>query len=147
MYINYIVGINETLDNIASKFNVSTQNIINANKLTNPNIAPGSKIMIPLTNNNYNYYQVKNGESLYDVSRKTTTNLELLAEVNGLLTYDYLYPGQILMIPKKNIKFYKTKQGDTIDMIAKQYGTKISNIISNNQNIYLMEEQLIAIKD
>ena len=147
MYINYIVGINETLDNIASKFNVSTQNIINANKLTNPNIAPGSKIMIPLTNNNYNYYQVKNGESLYDVSRKTTTNLELLAEVNGLLTYDYLYPGQILMIPKKNIKFYKTKQGDTIDMIAKQYGTKISNIISNNPNIYLMEEQLIAIKD
>lgn len=147
MYINYIVGMNETLDNIASKFNVSTQDIINANKLTNPNIAPGSKIVIPLVNSNYNYYQVKNGESLYDVSRKTTTNLELLAEVNGLLTYDYLYPGQILMIPKKNIKFYKTIQGDTIDKIAKQYGTKISNIISNNPNIYLMEEQLIAIKD
>ncbi len=147
MYINYVVGVNEDLNQIASKFNIPVQNIINTNKLVNGILNPGSKIVIPITNDNYNYYQVKDGETLYDISRKTFTNLELLAEINGLLTYDYLYPGQILMIPKKNIKFYKTKQGDTLAEIAKKYKTKISSIVSSNPNIYVMEEQLLAIKD
>ena len=147
MYINYIVGINDNLSSIASKFNIPVQKIIEANKLSSNNITPGLKLIIPIANNNYNYYQVKNGETLYDVSKKTMTNLELLAEINGLLTYDYLYPGQILMIPKKNIKFYKTRQGDTLDSIAKQYGTNVSSIVLSNPNIYVMEEQLIAIKD
>ena len=64
-------------------------------------------------NNPFYYtYEIKNGDSLYQISKKYDVNTKLLAELNGLNLDDYIYPGQIILVPKKDVSYYITKDID-----------------------------------
>ena len=73
-------------------------------------------------------------------------NTKLLAELNGLNLDDYIYPGQTLLIPKKNVSYYITKDGDTLDTVSGIFNVNIDNIIKDNKTIYLKEGQMIYLK-
>ena len=147
MFITYFVGNGETIDDISRKFNVSSESILKANNLKSNNLVNIKQLKIPVKNPNFNYYQTRSGDTLYEIARKNNVDLELLALVNGLLSYDYLYPGQIIMVPKKDVKFYMTKANDTLQDISYKTKNNIQNIIMMNPNLYLLEEQLIAYRD
>lgn len=94
----------------------------------------------------YTIYKIKKGDSLYQTSKAFNVNTKLLAELNGLEIDDYIYPDQMLLIPKKDVSYYITKDGDTLDIVSKIFDTSVENIILSNKTIYLMPEQMIYYK-
>ena len=130
----YIVKQNEQLSDIAGKFGISVEDILKVNNYNLTNLKPGDKINVPIrVNENFDSYVVKKGDTLYKI-----------AEVNGIKTYDYLYPDQILIIPRSNVEVYVTQLGDTLDAVAIKLGSSKETLIEENKTIYLLPEQLIV---
>lgn len=143
MFDTYIVDEEDTLDSIASKFNTST-NII---KAINNNIIPGNPILIPrISNNTFDYYKIKKGDTLYKIATDNNISPNLLAELNGLNIDDYIYPNQVLLIPKPGTILYFTAPGDTLLELANGLNVDIMDLINQNSKIYLQPEQLIIYK-
>ena len=67
----------------------------------------------------------------------------MLAELNGLDLDDYIYPGQMILIPKKEISYYITKEGDTIKTVSQIFDTSEYNLLDENQTLYLQSGQMI----
>lgn len=94
----------------------------------------------------YSFYDIKKGDTLYKISKDFNVNTKLLAELNGLNLEDYIYPGQTLLIPKKEVSYYITKDGDTLYTVANVFGVKDSDIINQNKTVYLLPGQMIYFK-
>lgn len=91
----------------------------------------------------YSYYEIKKGDTLYQISKEFNVNTKLLSELNGLKLDDYIYPGQTILIPKKNVSYYITKDGDTLYNVANIFGVESDDIVKQNKTIYLLPEQMI----
>ena len=145
MYDTYIIKENDTLDSIEKKFNTTKKILDSINN--NLVITPGNSILVPTINNEYfDYYTITNGDTLYKIASNNNISPKLLAQLNGLNETDYIYPNQILLVPKGGTIMYITASGDTLNEIAA--GLKIDpvKLISQNPNIYLQSEQLIVSK-
>lgn len=94
----------------------------------------------------YTYYTVNEGDTLYEISRKFNVNPKLVAELNGLDVNEYIYPKQVLIIPKKGIQYYITKDNDTLKTVSNIFNAKESDIVSENKSIYLLPGQMIFYK-
>jgi len=149
MISTYIVQEGEQIGNIARKFGVSIEDIIRVNNFDQgQNLTVGQTINIPVKQNTkLKFYQVKKGDTLYQIAGVHGTTAELLAEVNGLKTYDYLHPGQIILVPDEGYKLYITKLGDTIQNLAVNKNTSIQSIIDDNKSIYLLPDQLLVYRE
>ena len=99
------------------------------------------------SNNFFDTYIVKEGNTLYDIAKENNVDVSMLAEINGIMSYDYLYPNQKIMIPKNDVVLYITKQGDTLQDFVKKTGKNIDEIIKSNSSIYLLPEQLMIYKE
>lgn len=95
----------------------------------------------------FDYYTIKKGDSLYQIARENNVNPALLAALNGLNQNDYIYPNQIIMIPKPDYSYYITKDGDTLNTVANTFNCTINDLIQYNQTIYLRDGQLIVNKN
>lgn len=166
----YIVEPGDNIIGIANKLNVSVSDLVKENNLDNMYyLVPGLELVIPMVNgtnnNNYNnmnnsnnmnsdtngndyfeYYTVQKGDSLYQIGLKYNLTPQEIANLNGLELNEYIFPGQRLMLPKKGVKMYITKDGDTLSNIANSLGLTQEEIINTNRNIYLLPEQLIVYK-
>jgi len=100
-----------------------------------------------LENEYYEYYTIKSGDNLYQIARKYNINPELLSSLNGLNMNDYIYPGQMIMIPKSGYSYYLTKEGDTIDTVANTFGISVDDLLKNNNVLYLLDGQLLVKKN
>lgn len=98
------------------------------------------------TNKYFDYYKIKKGDNLYQIGKTYNINPALIAILNGLELNDYIYPNEIIMVPKEGYSYYITKAGDTLNLVANTFNTSISNILKNNETIYLQEGQLIVNK-
>lgn len=98
------------------------------------------------SNEYFDYYTIQKGDNLYQIAKKYDVNPDLLAVLNGLDTNDYIYPNQIIMIPKKEYSYYITKEGDTLSTVASTFNTTVSNLLKYNPTIYLRESQLMVNK-
>jgi len=100
-----------------------------------------------IMNNNdspfYTTYEIQKGDTLYQISKKYNVNTKLLAELNGLKLEDYIYPGQVILIPRKNVSYYITKEGDTIKTVSEIFNVKEEELINQDKTIYLSEGQMI----
>ena len=94
----------------------------------------------------YNVYEIKKGDTLYQISKEYNVNTKLLAELNGLNLDDYIYPGQTILVPKKNVSYYITKEGDTLDTVSNIFDVSEKDILDDNETIYLKEGQMIYYK-
>jgi len=47
------------------------------------------------------YYEVKRGDTLYEIAKKNGTTVDELVKLNGLKDKKYIYPGQKLLLPGK----------------------------------------------
>ena len=145
----YIVKQGDTLENIASLYNVSVNDIIKANNLKMPfNLEPGTALNIPLgVTNIFDYYTILKGDTLYSVAKKNNVTVNILSAINGLDPREYIYPGQTILVPKKGVSVYITTMGDTIQNIARYFNTTVANLSYNNNNIYLLPDQLIVYRN
>ncbi len=145
MYSLYIVQEGDTLDSIARKTGVSSNVIANINSLE-PLYTPqaGDKLVIPIQNTSiFERYEIKKGDSLYKIAQLYNTTVDTLAKINGLSSDDYIYPGNILLVPRKGIKIYVTEEGDTISKISKKVNVPAGQLLNQNPNVTLAEDQMI----
>jgi LysM repeat protein len=71
----------------------------------------------------------------------------MLILINGLNKDDYIYPGQKLMIPQDGLNIYVTKQGDTLESVARNFGVDFNVLGKENNRIFLVEDQLLTHKN
>ena len=144
----YIVREGDTLESIARYFNIPATEIIKANSLEEPYILKvNDSLSIPTSVSNiFNYYTIKNGDTLYKIASDNNISVNNLAEINGLDVDEYIYPGQTLLIPKEGIITYITEMGDTISSVSRFFNTTPQELMYNNNNIYLLPEQLIVFR-
>lgn len=50
------------------------------------------------------------------------------------------------MIPKTNVKYYITKDKDTLMNVSANLGANIANVLSQNNPIYLEKDQLLVFR-
>lgn len=145
MYNVYKVLENETLEDIARKFYTTVENLQNINDMGNSSLRAIEEIIVPETSKKYfEYYRVQKGDSIYAIARKYNINPELLATLNGLNNSDYIYPNQVILIPKANYSYYVTKEGDTLDSVANILGVSRDKFLNENNIVYLLEGQLLV---
>lgn len=161
----YIVQKGDTLYSISKNNNVSIEDLIKANNLTNNILTIGQELYIPQsneTNNNGNYdyptdstddfsiYEVQKGDSLWIISRKYNITVPDLLEINNLTNLT-LQIGQKLLVPNENNSndFYTVEKGDTIWSIAKKFNLTPDELKENNNldsNLLSVGQQLIITK-
>lgn len=145
MYSVYKVLNGEPLESVASKFGTSVRELEMLNGLEERLLRATNEIIVPETSKKYfEYYRVQKGDSIYGISRKYNINPELLASLNGLNFSDYIYPDQLIMIPKANYSYYITKEGDTLDSVANVLGVSRDKLLKENDIIYLLEGQMLV---
>ena len=147
MYDIYTVNNNETITSIATKLNINP-NLLSSINNNVVSLTPGMTLLIPKKNNDYfDYYKVTKGDTLFNVARKYNVNVNMLSMLNGLDNEDYIYPNQVIMIPKENVRIYITAEGDTLQNIIKGINADTNKFLMENNNLYLLPEQLIIYKN
>ena len=109
--------------------------------------AIASYIGVPYISNSGNYYTVQKGDNLYKIAKIYNINENLLAELNGLNKADYIYPNQVIVVPKPGVNVYITKDGDTLMGVVKGIKANINVLLSENPNIFLQSDQIIIYKE
>lgn len=99
------------------------------------------------TNPYYSLYTIQKGDTLNAIARKYDTNPRLLAELNGLKLEDYIYPGDTIKIPKKDVLYYITKENDTLKEVSNIFKKNQLDLVSQNETLYLLPGQMIFYKE
>ncbi len=101
----YVVQPDDTLGSIAARFNVSINDLMAANNLSDPNVLDvGQQLVIPglegitgvLDTEVINF-----GDSLHSLLRRTQIPLSLLQRLNHVVSPTELYVGASLIVPKQ----------------------------------------------
>ena len=141
----YIVKSGDTLYGIASKYNISVDNLKKANNLASNILQVGQKLIIPNNEISDDIYVVQKGDSLYKIANKFGVSVSELKEYNSLKS-DILSIGQVLKIPKDEI-IYVVKSGDTLYSIAQKNNTSVQKLKDANNlstNILSIGQKLIV---
>ncbi len=94
--IKYIVRKGETINQIASKFNISTETIMQANELGSSKIKEGDELIILPVNGII--HLVENNETISGIAKKYSVNTNEIIEFNNLSSED-VFIGDILIVP------------------------------------------------
>jgi len=147
MYQVYEFTSDDTLDSIASKYQITKEELKRINGLSDGDLFPGNLIVVPKFDDSLYYkYNVKKGDNLYSVSRLYNQDIDVLYAVNGIKKGDYIYPGQELLIPKSGVSIYLTKTNDTLESVAEEMNVVFDDLYNKNKDLYLLSDQLIIYK-
>lgn len=147
MYKIYKVSIGDTLSSIAKKFNTTIENLQNING--KDYISMGELIIVPNNINDdwFETYVIEKGDNLYAISQKFDIDLLDLLNINGLDKDEYIYPGQEILVPKKNVNIMITKENETLRSASEKLRLDRTDLLLQNDTIYLMPEQLLINKN
>ncbi len=148
MFEKYLVKPSDNLYSIAKKFDTDARTLMDINNIYfESDIREGMELIVPKQSEKYfNTYVIESGDSLYKISEKYDINPTLLASLNGLNMSDYIYPGQEILIPKSGYSYYITAEGDTLEMVANLFKISESELIKQNETIYLLKDQILVSK-
>jgi LysM repeat protein len=156
--IIYTVEAGDTLWSIARAFNVTTEQIINANNLTSDLIVPGQQLVIPESEIKEPLMEgvthtVQQGETLYSIALRYGVTVDKIKEINNL-TNNLIFPAQQLIIPLPLVTgpvaettTYVIQPGDTLWSIAKKYNTTVDELKALNNlsnNLVVVGNELIV---
>lgn len=146
MFDKYIIKKGDTLDNIAKTYHTTVDNLLDLNNVRSlSELRAGKEIVVPKEKEMYfNTYLIEKGDNLYSIARRYNINPSLLAALNGLNMDDYIYPNEQILIPKAGYSYYITAPGDTLDIVAEEFGVPKDKLMQENKTIYLMEGQLLV---
>lgn len=153
--MNYIVQANDNLLSIADKFGISVLDLIKENNLDYIySLVPGLELVIPGVENNndnqnngvFSYYIVVKGDTLYQIGKRYGISPQILSEINGIGVDDSIYPDQQILVPREGMGLYITKDGDTMQYVLDSLNVSVEELLNDNQNIYLVKDQIISYK-
>lgn len=103
----YKINPGDTLDSIAKKFNISVDDLKEANPRVNPqNLRIGEIICIPLATppvecpEGTSPYVVQKGDTFYSIAKKFNTTTKTLQKLNPNVNPVFLLVGQTICVPK-----------------------------------------------
>ncbi len=148
MYIIYTAKEGENILSITNRLGITPDEIRKINGFPpNYEVAPGEQIIVPsVSADPFDNYMVKKGDSLYQIAQDYNIDVNDLAKLNGIDPDDFIYPNQELLVPKENVLFYITQQGDTVDKIRQQFPSDFEQFFRNNKYIYLVPDQVLVYK-
>ena len=154
-YVVYTVKNGDSLWNIANKYNVSVNDIVDYNNLGTTLLQIGQQLLIPNitketpTENDETgiTYIVKSGDSLWSIAKRYNITVDELKEINNL-NNNLLSIGQELIIPETNeYKTYIVKSGDSLYKIARENNINVNDLITlnnlNNTTLQIGQQLLI----
>lgn len=104
----------------------------------------------PKRNQIFFRYTVKPGDTLWSLSKRFDTSVDLLAEINNIRDKNLIYIGETLLVPDniKDVFRYEVKAGNTLSGLAAEYSTTVRiiaalNSIANPNLIYVGQILLI----
>ena len=151
----HVVRRGETLSSIAARYGTTTQAIVRANGLRNPNyIYAGQRLVIPgagssaassgANSGTGQVYAVRRGDTLSGIAVRYRTTVAAIMQANGLSSYT-IYVGQRLTIPgaassassnnsgsASTSGTYTVRRGDTLSGIASRHRTTVAAIMQAN---------------
>ena len=163
--VQYVVQPGDTLYHIATSCGYTVEQVVSYNPGLSAYIYPGQVIYFVQqgwqeTPNYYGTsYTVQPGDTLYKVAAKFGITQESLANANQLATWSWLYTGQLLTIPSYSYpkqdtwhqhyepqlpqayvpigyQTYMVQRGDTLRILANEWGTTVWDILRVNPQIY-----------
>lgn len=145
MYKVYQVQGGDTLERIANLFHTTTDAIRRLNGITgNVMLRPGSFLIVPVEEDTmFDTYIVQKGDNMYTLARNYDVDYDMLLELNGLDADDYIYPNQEILIPKKGVKMYRVKDGDTVESVTNNLNTNYEMLSKQNKNLFLVPNQIL----
>ena len=128
----HIVQRGETLFSIAQRYGLTVDAVTHANAIPDPRqIYAGQRLVIPDGRIDTSVeetapYVVQAGETLTSIARRYNTNWQTLARVNGLLSPNAIYAGQVVQVPASPMgvsggAVYVVRSDDTLLRIALRY--------------------------
>ena len=141
----YTVKKGDTLYGVASKYNLTIDELKSLNNLVSNTLSVGQTLKIRKSESDYiteeyDFYTVKEGDTLFSIANKYNTTPDKIRELNNL-TSDTLSIGQLIKIPTTTSNVYIVKKGDTLWSIAKDNNTtvdkikELNNLINNSLSI------------
>jgi LysM repeat protein len=143
--VNHTVQLGESLYRIGLQYGYSWTVLAQYNGITNPNyLTPGQVIKIPAagtppptTPPGEQLYTVKRGDTLGMIAAAYGVSWVQIAEANGVVNPNLIYPGQVLKIPSNTPgpapQFsHVVKQGETLFLISLHYGVVWTQIAEAN---------------
>lgn len=123
----HVVRSGETLWQIAQRYNVNLNGIIQVNGLENPNrLLIGQSLVIPVPGTTH---IVKSGGTLWLISQQYGVPINSIVQANQLTDPNVLNPGKTLVIPPR---IHVIQPGEELWLIANRYGVTIQAIIREN---------------
>ncbi len=148
--LNYTVKAGDTISAIARKFQLSTKQLLQLNKLeAGTFIVPGQKLkliansVVPAAQAKANaatIHVVKRGETVASIAKLHSVSISTVLSMNNLSAKAIIFPGQRLtigsVIPKKiaaiTPDLHVVQPGETLASIANQYGIQLQLLLSAN---------------
>lgn len=145
MYKVYQVQNGDTLERVAQLFKTTPETLRRLNGMTGSMmLRPGSFIIVPIEEENlFDTYIVQKGDNMYAIARNYNVDYDMLLELNGLDPDDYIYPDQEILIPKRGVKMYRVKDGDTVSSVVNNLNTNYEELSKQNKNLFLMPGQIL----
>lgn len=165
----YQIKPGDTLSGIAKRHHTTPEFLQSINNLSGTNIRAGRTLMVPKSAESAEFYthtvgqrlkriqssgkgskleyRVREGDSLWKISRKFNVTTGQLAKWNGMAPGDRIYPGQSLVIwqPVKAAQAtpggdrtirklaYRVRKGDSLAAIASKFNVRVADITRWNQ--------------
>ncbi|MEN3157086.1 LysM peptidoglycan-binding domain-containing protein [Alkalimonas sp. NCh-2] len=161
----------DTLGKIAQQYQTSVAAIQRLNDINGHTIRIGQHLLVPVSAKNADAYQlsqpgriaqaqqrtnpeqrihytVKQGDTLWDISRAHQVSVNELARWNGMTARDTIRPGQQLVIVQAQTSStaatqgspgvtrtinYRVRRGDSLSRIAQRYRVQVADILKWNQ--------------
>ena len=156
-WIHYRIRRGDCLSKIAKTYSTSVSIIKKVNKLSTNKIIVNHELLIPKvvndTNNNghhephYTEYKIKNGDSLWDLSKIFNVPIDMIAMWNDIGKQDYLKIGKTIKLyvcenqndisrPETIQKVaYHVKNGDSLVRIANRFNVSVSELVTWNRKV------------
>lgn len=139
----YTVKRGDTLYSISREYNIPIDTLISLNNLTSPALKIGQ--ILKLTSDSKEsledteIYQVKRGDTLYNIASKFNTTVDNLKNINNL-TSNTLTIGQNLLVPifednnaEEDYDIYTVQKGDSLWSISRKYDMPVNELIEINK--------------
>jgi len=161
-WVRYLIKPGDTLEGIASEFDVSVDNLKNWNRLKSNKIIAGETLdvytqpeervrVIPtapatgksktgdsngMVSDGSASYRVRSGDTLSEIAKRYGTTVATLKELNGLRS-NRITVGQRLTIPgsdraSNDFITYRVRRGDSLWKISQAYGVSIAELELHN---------------
>ncbi|MFZ9270406.1 MAG: LysM peptidoglycan-binding domain-containing protein [Prochlorococcaceae cyanobacterium] len=147
----------ETLSEIAERYGVSLNRLMQANGIQDPtSLQIGQRLVIPgaaraataasapAAAGATGFYTVKSGETLSEIAARNSTSVERLMQLNGISNANMVVAGTRLTVPMRprpavakakpaNARFHVVQSGETLSHIASDYNVPVERLISLNK--------------